>query len=48
MTYKIRGETVTLSLSAEEVGEVIDALQLVDPDSTLLADWQKFRKEEFA
>ena len=44
----VDGENVTLSLSAEEVGEVIEALELVNPGSALLADWQEFRKAEIA
>jgi hypothetical protein len=48
MTYRINGETVTMILSAAEITAVIESLELTDPDSSLLSDWQAFRKEEFA
>jgi hypothetical protein len=48
MTYQVAGETVTMTLSAAEVTEVVEALELVNPDSALQANWQQFRTEEFA
>jgi hypothetical protein len=47
MTYEIVGYNVTLSLSAEEVNEVIAALEQVQPGSGLLEAWYEFRKQEF-
>jgi hypothetical protein len=37
-----------MTLSAEEITAVIESLELTDPGSMLLADWQKFRESEFA
>ena len=37
-----------LELSAEEIKEVIEALELCAPSSELLAAFRQFRKEEFA
>jgi hypothetical protein len=48
MTYQIKGAKVTLTLSAEEIGEVIDALELVDSESELLSAFRQYREEEFA
>jgi hypothetical protein len=48
MKYKIEGANVTLELSAEEINEVIEALELCAPDSELLGSFRQFRKEEFA
>jgi hypothetical protein len=48
MTYQIEGSNVSLSLSADEMNEVIEALELAGADSELLEAWQEFRKEEFA
>jgi hypothetical protein len=48
MTYEIVGSNVSLSLSADEMNEVIEALELANADSELLEAWQEFRKEEFA
>jgi hypothetical protein len=48
MTYQIKGANVTLFLSAEEIGEVVDALELCDPGSEVLAALKEYRQEEFA
>ena len=48
MKYRVIGANVELELSAEEIGEVIDALETVDVDSELLAAFQQYREEEFA
>ena len=48
MKYKVKGSNVTLELSAEEIKEVIEALELCAPSSELLAAFRQFRKEEFA
>ena len=38
MTYEIVGSNVSLSLSADEMNEVIEALELANADSELLED----------
>jgi len=48
MTYEIVGSNVSLSLSADEMNQVIEALELTDGNTELLEAWQEFRKEEFA
>jgi hypothetical protein len=48
MKYKVKGSSVTLEISADEINEVIEALELCKPNSELLAAFQQFRKEEFA
>ena len=48
MKYEIVGANVKLTLSADEMNEVIEAPELADADSELLEAWQQFRKEEFA
>lgn len=48
MNYTVNGAQVDLSLSAEEVGEVIEALEQVAPESEVLEAFQQFRREEFA
>ena len=48
MTYEIEGAKVVLSLTAEEVNEVIESLEQTTSDSELLEAWYEFRKEEFA
>ena len=48
MTYEIVGSSVSLTLSAEEVTEVIESLELTTSNSELLEAWYAFRKEEFA
>ena len=48
MTYVIEGSNVSLSLSAEEVGEVIESLELTTSNSELLQAWYEFREAEFA
>jgi hypothetical protein len=42
MTYEIEGSNVTLSLSADELNEVIDALETVNSESKLLEAWYEF------
>ena len=42
MTYAIEGSTVSLSLSADEMNEVIDALQTVNSENKLLEAWYEF------
>jgi hypothetical protein len=44
----IDGSNVTLNLSAAEMNEVIEALELTGSNSELLEAWQEFRREEFA
>jgi hypothetical protein len=39
---------VTLELSAEEINQVIEALELCAANSELLAAFRQSRKEEFA
>ena len=48
MTYVIEGSNVTLSLSADEMNEVIQSLEQTSDNSELLEAWYEFRKEEFA
>jgi hypothetical protein len=48
MTYEIVGANVSLTLSADEMDEIIDALETVNSESKLLEAWWDFRKEEFA
>ena len=48
MTYEIVGSNVSLTLSVDEINEVIEALELTGGNSGLLEAWQEFRKEEFA
>jgi hypothetical protein len=48
MKYKVKGSSVTLELSAEEINEVIEALESFAPNSEVLAAFRQFRKEEFA
>jgi hypothetical protein len=48
MTYEIVGSNVSLTLSPEEMDEIIDALETVNSESKLLEAWWDFRKEEFA
>jgi hypothetical protein len=36
MTYEVEGSNVTLSLSADELNQVIDALETVNSESKLL------------
>jgi len=42
MTYEVEGSNVTLSLSADELNEVIDALETVNSESKLLEAWYAF------
>ena len=42
LTYEIGGSNVTLSLSADELNEVIDALETVNSESKLLKAWYEF------
>jgi len=48
MKYKVKGSNVTLELSAEEINEVIEALELFAPHSEVLTAFRQFRKDEFA
>jgi hypothetical protein len=48
MTYEIVGSNVTLSLSADEINDVIEALETNGTNPELLEAWYEFRKEEFA
>ena len=48
MTYGIEGAKVVLSLTAEEVNELIESLEQTTSDSELLEAWYEFHKEEFA
>ena len=48
MRYEIVGSTVKLTLSADEMHEIIDALETVNSESKLLEAWWEFREEEFA
>jgi hypothetical protein len=36
MTYKVRGSVVTLTLTSDEINEVIEALQLVSADGSVV------------
>jgi hypothetical protein len=42
MIYEVEGSNVTLSLSADELNEVIDALETVNSESKLLEAWYEF------
>jgi hypothetical protein len=42
MTYVIEGSTVSLSLFADEMNEVIDALETVNSEGKLLQAWYEF------
>jgi hypothetical protein len=48
MTYVIEGSNVALNLSADEMNEVIEALETNGSNPELLEAWYEFRKEEFA
>jgi hypothetical protein len=48
MKYKIRGSVVTLTLDGDEITEIIEALELRNPESELLNAFRQYREQEFA
>ena len=48
MKYAVFGHNVSLEFEGEEITEIIESLELTNPQSELLAAFQQYRNEEFA